>query len=98
MTEIFLKCDVTYSWTPLCHKVSHFLGPPSPLERDVLYGRPHRMKARTDVHRALIFLFAFNLPAATVNCEYLCVMSLKLFLIPLLTGSHPPTSWSTSYL
>jgi len=25
---------------PLCHKLSHLLGPPLPLERDVLYGRP----------------------------------------------------------
>ena len=24
-----------------CHKLSHPLGPPPPLERDVLYGRPH---------------------------------------------------------
>src|SRR6218665_1172089 len=24
----------------LCHKLSHLLGPPPPLERDVLYGRP----------------------------------------------------------
>ena len=23
-----------------CHKLSHFLGPPPTLERDVLYGRP----------------------------------------------------------
>ena len=28
-------------FTPsLCHKLSHLLGPPPPLERDVLYGRP----------------------------------------------------------
>ena len=28
---------------PTCHKLSHFLGrsDPLPLERDVLYGRPH---------------------------------------------------------
>ena len=26
----------------LCHKLSHVLGPPAPLERDVLYGRPLR--------------------------------------------------------
>jgi len=27
----FSKCDVTCSWTPSpCHKLSHFLGPPSP--------------------------------------------------------------------
>src|SRR6218665_248870 len=25
---------------PLCHKLSHLLGPPLPLERDVLCGRP----------------------------------------------------------
>ena len=25
---------------PPCHKLSHLLGPPPPLERDVLYGRP----------------------------------------------------------
>jgi len=24
-----------------CHKLSHILGPPPLLERDVLYGRPH---------------------------------------------------------
>jgi len=32
------KCDVTYSWTPVtnCHTFSD----PSPVERDVLYGRP----------------------------------------------------------
>ena len=23
-----------------CHKLSHFLRPPPPLERDILYGRP----------------------------------------------------------
>src|SRR6218665_3046025 len=33
------KCDVTCSLPP-CHKLSHILGPPTPLERDVLYGRP----------------------------------------------------------
>ena len=28
---------------PACHKLSHLLGPPpTPLERDVLYGRPQR--------------------------------------------------------
>jgi len=33
------KRDVTCSWPPSsCHKLSHFLG--SPLEHDVLYGRP----------------------------------------------------------
>src|SRR6218665_2620400 len=41
MYEIFcLKCDVTCSWTPSpCHKLSHLLGPPPLLERDVLYGQ-----------------------------------------------------------
>src|SRR5688572_24924038 len=34
-------CDVTHGLTPSpCHKLSHFLKPPLPLERDVLYGRP----------------------------------------------------------
>ena len=34
-------CDVTHGLTPSpCHKLSHFLTPLSPLERDVLYGRP----------------------------------------------------------
>src|SRR6218665_3464887 len=37
MYEFFLKCDVTCSWPP---PLSHLLGPPPPLERDVLYGRP----------------------------------------------------------
>src|SRR6218665_1429538 len=31
MYEIFLKCDVTCSWTlSSCHKLSHLLGPPPP--------------------------------------------------------------------
>src|SRR6218665_544209 len=35
------KCDVTCPLPPpLCHKLSHLLGPPPPIERDVLYGRP----------------------------------------------------------
>src|SRR6218665_2579843 len=38
MIKIY-KCDVTCPLPP-CHKLSHLLGPPSPLERDVLYGRP----------------------------------------------------------
>ena len=33
-------------FTP-CHKLSHLLGPPSPLERDVLYGRPHMCLYKT---------------------------------------------------
>ena len=37
----FEKCDVPYSWTSPCHKLSYLLGPPPPLERDVLYGRSH---------------------------------------------------------
>src|SRR6218665_1625544 len=31
MYEFFLKCYVTFSWTPSpCHKLSHLLGPPPP--------------------------------------------------------------------
>ena len=30
----------------LCHKLSHLLGPPPPIERDVLYGRPLFTKVR----------------------------------------------------
>src|SRR6218665_422877 len=31
MYELFLKCDITCSWTPSpCCKLSHLLGPPSP--------------------------------------------------------------------
>src|SRR6218665_3525825 len=37
--------------TPLpCHKLSHLLGPPIPLERDVLYGRPHNTYIHTYIH------------------------------------------------
>ena len=41
-----LKCDVTWSLPPPppCHKLSHFLRPPPPLERDILYGRPQGRK------------------------------------------------------
>src|SRR6218665_2160235 len=39
--NFFYKCDVTCSLPPSpCHKLLHHLGPPPPLERDVLYGRP----------------------------------------------------------
>src|SRR6218665_4047021 len=43
--KICYKCDVTcfYLLPSPCHKLSHLLGPPPPLERDVLYRRPHRM-------------------------------------------------------
>src|SRR6218665_845725 len=33
---------------PPCHKLSHFLGPLPPLERDVLYGRPLRGSSITN--------------------------------------------------
>ena len=32
---------MSHALGPPCHKLSHLLGPPNPLERDVLYGRPH---------------------------------------------------------
>src|SRR6218665_4183336 len=38
--EIFLKCDVTCSWTPPPVTNCHTFSDPFPLERDVLYGRP----------------------------------------------------------
>src|SRR6218665_329084 len=43
MYEIFLKCDVTCSWSPSpCHKLSHLLGPPAPSSvtyfKDGLFG------------------------------------------------------------
>src|SRR6218665_811950 len=51
------KCDVTCSWTPsLCHKLSHFLGPLFPLERDVLYGRPLSTEIRLKNLTLLILL------------------------------------------
>ena len=36
---------------PLCHKLSHFLGPPPPLERDALYGRPLMVKIGAPIVR-----------------------------------------------
>src|SRR6218665_2372268 len=37
-------------FTPsLCHKLSHLLGPPPPLERDVLYGRPQRCQCEREL-------------------------------------------------
>jgi len=40
MIKIFYKRDVTCSWPPPPVTNSHFLGHPTPLERDVLCGRP----------------------------------------------------------
>ena len=50
------KCDVTWSLPPPppppplppCHKLSHFLRPPPPLERDILYGRPLNNRVEID--------------------------------------------------
>ena len=44
-------------------KLSHFLGPPRPLERDVLYGRPLAAKQQTGI--ALLFRYIItNSPPA----------------------------------
>ena len=34
-------CHMIFTPSP-CHKLSHFLRPPPPLEHDILYGRPLR--------------------------------------------------------
>ena len=62
------NCDVTWSLPPpLCHKLLHFLRPPPPLERDILYGRPLSMcwivggwRGSTLSSRALDFRVHFN--------------------------------------
>src|SRR6218665_2046325 len=41
MYEFFQKCDVTCSWTPSPVTNCHTFSDPLPLERDVLYRRPH---------------------------------------------------------
>ena len=38
---------------PPCHKLSHLLGPPTSLERDVLYGRPQLVFS--------VFLFVYHI-------------------------------------
>jgi len=41
--SIYHMCDIKHDLqTPLFHKLSHFLRPHSPLERDVLYGQPFK--------------------------------------------------------
>src|SRR6218665_3033833 len=48
------------------HKLSHLLGPPHPLERDVLYGRPFSTKAlyctyKIILHKDIYVQYTFNI-------------------------------------
>ena len=36
-----IESVTSHNLYPPCHKLSHFLRPLPPLERDILYGRPH---------------------------------------------------------
>src|SRR6218665_2713935 len=72
----------------LCHKLSNLLGPP-PLERDVLYGRPHRVYVST-VH---LFQNAVTTPntACSVRCRHnlcsICVYPVVLYAVSSLSTS-----------
>ena len=41
MIKFFISVT-SHALDPPCHKLSHFLGFPPPLERDVLYGPPRK--------------------------------------------------------
>src|SRR6218665_1008252 len=48
------------------HKLSHLLGPPHPLERDVLYGRPFSTKAlyctyKIIIHKDIYVQYTFSI-------------------------------------
>src|SRR6218665_2694649 len=53
-----------------CHRLSHLLGPPAPLERDVLYGRPHI------IHKINIIIYCNRMTG------YAVVSSVRLLRIP----------------
>ena len=77
MCEIFVKkCDVTCSWTPLSQTVTPSRTP-SPLERDVLYGRPQSgktgenwMLSRPTLHKNPMFY-------ALLVCHFFFCISLR---------------------
>jgi len=84
MYEIFLKCDITSSWTPpSCHKLSHLLGPPPPRAWRALWTAPRGFHAIWDIELRTILLlclyyFARGWRPCTNSLETWCLRCLLL--------------------
>src|SRR6218665_691505 len=60
------------------HKQSHLLGPPHPLERDVLYGRPFSTKAlycsyKIIIHKDIYVQYTFSIYIYIYIYMYICI-------------------------
>src|SRR6218665_1932597 len=71
---------MSHALCPPCHKLSHLLGPPPSLERDVLYGRPLVLTVSYAYMPSIYIYIYIYIYVRVCNCLSLCMYILYLFM------------------